>query len=316
VRAVLGAAVLTLAGSLVCAVAHAQPAVTVSVTADGCPDPALLQQKLDPLLGAQTRVAVTSGPLERSAEQHAAVHDLGERYTIELDGLQREFTDPTRDCVERARVAAVFIALNLKTPRARPTLAAAAPAPPEPPPEPPPAPDAERVQLGALLAGQAAYATAIGAGTAGAGAGLWLGRGALRLDFLAGILAPTRIALTPRNGVHGSVDLLRLPLTLSASYLLRTAAVAVGPTLGLDLDVLRLRGVDLFHPETALRVNPGLLVGVDARAQLSAGLALALRLQLDGFPRAYALSVDKLGRLGQTPRLWLGASLGLQWRLR
>lgn len=44
------------------------------------------------------------------------VIDLGDRYVIKVKGRVREYTDESRDCAKRARVAAVFVALTLAPP--------------------------------------------------------------------------------------------------------------------------------------------------------------------------------------------------------
>ena len=44
------------------------------------------------------------------------VTDLGDRFEVAVAGQGGLYTDINRDCVERARIAAVFIALVLTTP--------------------------------------------------------------------------------------------------------------------------------------------------------------------------------------------------------
>ena len=48
--------------------------------------------------------------------QQIEIVDLGERYVITVKERTREYTDETRDCGKRARVAAVFVALTLAPP--------------------------------------------------------------------------------------------------------------------------------------------------------------------------------------------------------
>jgi hypothetical protein len=291
---------------LVCVSAHAQASlVLVRVTPNACPDAALLQQKLSPLATGDGGFVVSGDAFDRAGQERATVRDLGGSYVIEIDGLRRELVDGARDCVERARVAAVLIALNSK----QATPPKVVPAPETPAPLEPP-----RLRLGMLLFGEGAYASETARAAPGVGAGVWLQHRGLRLALTTAVVASTAVDLEPTGAVRGSVALMRLPLVLSASYLWSAGRLQLGPTLGLDVDVLRLRGVDVVRPQTALRVNPGVLVGADANVRLTSALSGVLRLGLDVFPRAYNLSVDPIGRLGRTPRLWLGAELGLAWR--
>src|SRR5215470_11477783 len=39
------------------------------------------------------------------------VNDLGDRFRVSAAGHVREYDDPTHDCAERARIAAVYVAL-------------------------------------------------------------------------------------------------------------------------------------------------------------------------------------------------------------
>jgi hypothetical protein len=289
------------------------PDVQVQLAADACPSPALLRQKLQPLLGEDATLAIDAAPEDRVGAVQASLRDLGDRYALEVEGLSREVGDRARDCIERARVAAVFIALNVNPPPE------AAPSPPDAaeaePVEPRPEDGEQAMRWGVRFSGEAAYAAAIDAGAFGAGAGVWLGLGTLRLEAGAGALSPAQVQLDARADIRGSVGVMRIPLTASASYLLRAGPLAFGPALGLALDLLRLRGEGLERPQTELRVNPGAFAAADAHMRLTPALSTALRVALSAFPRAYDLSVDPEGRLARTPRLWLSASLGLAWQV-
>ncbi len=300
--------------------AHGQSgaaSVRLQVGGDACPGAAVLRQKLQPLLGDGAELTVEPDSIVAApGPGHAVVVDLGDRYAIEVGGLRRELPDPARDCIERARVAAVFIALNVK---AQPV---AERPPPEPEPREPETPEAEPsleergMRWGVRLSGEASYALAIDRSALGAGAGVWLGAGAFHFDAGAGALSPAEVELEARDGASGSVALMRIPLTFSASYLLRVGAVAFGPVLGLGVDLLRLRGQDVTRPQTELRINPGALAAVDAHLRFTPELSVLLRVGVSAFPRAYDLSVDPQGRLGSTPRAWLSGSLGVQWQVR
>ena len=294
----------------------------MQVRADACPSASLLEQKLLPLLPGMTLAFEVPPAAQPSpdAGRSASVNDAGERYTIEVAGLSREVEDPARDCLERARVAAVFIALNL-APKAEATPAPA-PAPPEEPDEADePAESSETtseldeppgLQLGLRLFGDGAYATAIDRGAFGGGLGAWLGQGGWRVALTVGALSPVRVSFEPADG---AVSVLRIPIVASADWVLRFGRLELGPSAGLALDVLHLRGVELRRPQTELRLDPGLSLAAHVGLRLASAVVLRLRLHAEAFARAYELRVDPLGPLAHTPRLWLGASLGLDWRL-
>ena len=109
---------------------------------------------------------------------------------------------------------------------------------------------------------------------------------------------------------------MRFPSRLTASYLFSIGRYSFGPTVGFDLDLLRIRGRGVARPRTSLRIDPGLLLAVETHLQLGAAWSLGLRLGLDAYARAYDLAVSPTGSLGKTPRLWLAGSLGMAWRFR
>jgi hypothetical protein len=273
--------------------ASAEPApVHVQLAAAACPNPRQLEDKLEPLLDAELDIS------ESDTKADAAVIDQGTSFTVEVAGVEREFKDGARDCVERARQAAVFIALNLK-----PSAAV----------EPADSENAEAARLGLEMSGQLAYSGASRAVDPGAGGGIWLEYGSLRFVFSASWLLASEIAVQSAE-VAGAVRLTRIPLALSVSYQLHAGALALGPTLGVALDVLRLRGVDLERAQTQLRVNVGLIAALDAELQLSPTLSVIARAGLSAFPRSYRFSIIPLGSAGETPKLWFAASLGVSWQ--
>jgi hypothetical protein len=137
----------------------------------------------------------------------------------------------------------------------------------------------------------------------------------VRVAFTASLLSPVEVELEPSGDLTGSVALLRVPLAIDASFVLELGRLELGPSLGLVADVLHLRGRDVPRAQTELRVNPGLALHAEARVWLGGAAFLLVRAGATGYPRAYELAVDPLGRLGRTPRIWLGANLGLDWRL-
>ena len=99
---------LGLALLLVCAAtARAERVPVVVLPAGGCPDQAAVDAELERLL-----------PLPPPSAHATAlvVADLGDRFAVAAFGAQRIFVDPGRDCGERARTAAVAIAVTLAPP--------------------------------------------------------------------------------------------------------------------------------------------------------------------------------------------------------
>lgn len=303
-----------IAGALLCAHAgalHAQAPeeLHVAVEDGACPDAEKLRDALSPLLEQGVALVFEATP---STTRRASVIDSGDRYAIEIDGARRDVDDARRDCVERARVAAVFMALNMQAQPAPQPVPPSEPEPEprEPEPEAPPMPPG----FGATAFVLAEHATEVDRTAFGGGASLFYATEPFRFELSAGVLAPIELRLEPRGDVRGRVQLTRVPLALTASYLLRLGAFELGPVLGLALDVLHLRGQGVERPQSELRVSPGLLLGAGAQLRLTPRIGLVLELQMRAFPRAYRLTVEPTGALGETPRLWLSGQLGVQAR--
>jgi hypothetical protein len=273
--------------------ASAEPApLHVQLIAAACPSPSELEDKLEPLLDRELEVSGSDPKAD------VVIVDHGVSFTVEIAGVARKFADPTRDCVERARQAAVFIAVNLKPSAAE---------------EQPESEAGDSIHLGLQLLGELAYAGSQQRLAPGPSAGLWLESGSLRFVFSGSVLFASPIELQSA-AVAGSVGLTRIPLAVTAGYLLRAGRFAIAPTFGIAADVLRLRSDDLARAKTQLRANLGLIAALDAQLRLSRALSAVTRIGLSAFPRAYALSIDPLGPAGRTPKLWLDASLGVSWQ--
>jgi len=286
-----------------------------------------------------------------SATRRARVIDAGARYVIEIDGARRQIDDARRDCMERARVSAVFIALNLRA--SEPTKTAGAPgthhggraaaASGEPAPRERAESEPERRDddaqdddaddvdeavdgrtrpdrpvlprgFGLSLFGLAERSTDAAQTAWGAGAGAFIGLWPFRFELSAGVLSSVTLQLQPRDDIRGRVQLTRAPLSLTTSYLLRVGAFQLGPTLGLSLDLLHIQGERVERRQSEWRLGLGALLAGDAHLWISSHAGLLLRLQMRFFPRAYRLAVDSVGSLGETPSVWLSAQLGGQWR--
>lgn len=281
----------------------------VAVADDACPNDGQLEQALAPLLEEDVVLVFEATP---STTRRASVSDDGEQYAIEIDGERRELSDLRRDCVERARVAAVFIALNMRAPAPEPKPEPEPEPEPEEPeqPEPPPLPPG----FGALAFGLAEHSTDADRTAFGGGAGVFYVVAPFRFELSAAITAPLELELTPSADVRGRVELMRVPLALTASYLLRLGAVELGPAVGLALDVLHIEGQGVERPQTELRLGAGILLAAEAHLWLTPRIGLLTRAQMRAFPKAYRLAVDPEGTLGETPRVWLSGLLGVEAR--
>ncbi len=104
-RRVLGFA-LGAAGN-VCSFLYSHP-LRAGEPVEPCPSRESIGSAIDSLLGKPLLSADDLKLIE--------VVDLGDRYIIKVKESAREYTDESRDCAKRARVAAVFVALTLAPP--------------------------------------------------------------------------------------------------------------------------------------------------------------------------------------------------------
>jgi hypothetical protein len=302
------------------------PPLPVVEATGACPGADAVRAALLPLAGQV-------GP--QPAGMAAHVTDLGSRFQIAAAGQSGLFIDAGRDCAERARVAAVFIALALNPP----TLQARAPVPPAAAPAPAsgaaavaaPAAVRDGADLARAMAPVATpppsrrwFALAVvarldGASTDGAGAvdvgggpevRAAAGRGAFGAAAGASLLSPTTKAF-------GSVPVRerRFPFSLSATARhALPARLAIAGDLGVALVPFTLQGQQLGAPAPATRLDVGAHVAVALRLPPVWGwVAPVFDVHADYFPRTYELSVNPLGTIGSSSHLWLGASLGLSF---
>lgn len=249
----------------------------------------------------------------------AVVEDLGESYRIGVATASREVRDPARKCLERARVAAVFLALNLP---------AAGSAEPEPPPRPLPEPrrivdEGAASTEPALLRAARAFevrpfvlaeaASGASATSTGVGVGASLRFGALAVSLLGALTTST----TPyqATGQPPRFELRRVPFSLLLGWEASLGMLGLGAEAGPAVDVLRFDGKAVPNPERALRANLGLRLNAVVRVRASRRLAAELLPVISWFPRTYLVQVEPSNLLAETPRLWLGVTLGLNYEI-
>jgi hypothetical protein len=270
-----------------------------------CPNHKLVVSELSPLLRGYELNDV-------APELVAEVEDLGESYRVTVAGASREVRDPARQCLERARVAAVFFALNLPVP-----------APTEPSLPPPVAPERDvprdvprpRVVRAFELRPFADAESAWGAGAASTGLGLGA---SLRLGSMAiTLLGAATTSTTPYqpNGAPPRFELQRLPFAALLGWEAGLGMLGLGVELGPALDLLRFDGKAVPNPDRTLRVNPGVRLNAVLRVRASRRLAAELLPVVSWYPRSYLVRVEPSQLLAETPRLWLGVTLGLNYQV-
>ena len=284
------------------AAAAASP-VPVAVTG-ACPSAEAVTAALGSALGNEATTSVADAP---------RVSDQGDRFSVAVRGQTRQFVDAARDCDERARAAAVFIALALNPP--------VVPPPPAPgvrdgaaqqvvvPASPAPTPTAERwidSAAAARLDGGPASDTSAAIGFEARAAVGW---GWLGVAATAGVLAPTESTF-PSVTVRQQ----RFPLSVAvtAQYGIGRR-LAVAGAVGAALVPLTVRGEGLDGGSQSTRLDAGVRLAVELRIRATPRLAPFVDLHAEIFPRAYQLDVDPIGTVGSTGRLWLGVSAGLSF---
>ena len=291
-------ALFSAAAASLAAAAASQP---IAVTGD-CPSAGAVTAALGSALGADAR---------RAGPDIPRVSDLGDRFSVSAFGQVQQYADPARDCEERARAAAVFIALALNPPvlpqGPPPAPAATVEAPPLPaiPPE-----SARWLDLAAAArldgAPSSEAGPAIGFELRAAAGRRWLG-----LAATAGILAPIESRVSSIT-----VRQQRFPLSVSV-----TARRGLSPRLtlagavGAALVPFTLRGEALASGQPATRLDAGLRLAVELRVRATPQLLPFLELHAELYPRGYQLEVAPLGNIGSTGRFWLGVSVGLAFEV-
>jgi hypothetical protein len=315
--------------------AGAAPPVTIAGPVESCPTPAAVAEALGAVVPAVAVAVAPAGARPASAR----IEDLGERYRVSVGAAERVVDDPGRDCRERARVAAIFVALTLFPPSAgapatgpasRPATAPAF-QPAAPAPTPPPAPRAAggtEVDLPGPAAGVAARAArprtawrgevavaplvlfAPGAaGPAATASGeVRLRGGTRRLGLALGaeVDADRDVTLT-----RGSARLSRYVFDLGGYAAWTRGRVGLVGDLGVALATLTARGQGVGGDASSTGRSVGVRAAAGARLWLTRRIGLGADAALVAMPRRIDLVAPPLGSLGAVPRLWVGVGLGL-----
>jgi hypothetical protein len=283
------------------------PAVSVSAAATpaaGCPTREAVAAALFP---AVANLRPGRDPLPPDFR----IVDLGDAFEITAGGQVQRYADAPRDCLARARVAAVFVALAVNPPSIQ-----SPPPPPVPAAQAPPTPVRERSWLSVGLAARIDDALGGGSATAGgttAGGELEVavGRGAFGLVASAGLVTSTESTIDAvRVGQH------RFPCSLSATVRRRaTARLELRGELGASLTPFTLHGQGLETALPVTRFDAGARAAIELRLLMRA-LVPFVSLHAEYFPRTYEISVAPLGDIGATAPFQIGLSLGAAFDAR
>lgn len=316
VRLALGVTAVLLALGRYAAAEPEPRRVAVVAPAEGCPSAAQVMAALDRYLPGHALVAADVPDPEAWATAVVADEDTG--YRVTCAGKEKRFSDVARRCGERARTAAVFVALLLRPPRAdgdAPGDPGAAVTPAPSPPLAVAAPPPDEPARAGFLDLEAAGVVAV----APAGPVLVCG-GALRLAggwrVVGAALGATGLSPAAIDVGGGRARAVRIPLDLDLRLsLFRGRRAELTADLGLALDVIHASGLDLPANRSGVAVAPGLRLAAGLRVPLTRRLLALIALEALLHPGTTRLVVGGEGA-AELPALWLGASLGVAARLR
>lgn len=261
-----------------------------------CPSGPAVTAALLPVIG---NVSVPANAAPR-------VSDLGDRFEAAAAGQSGLYLDAGRDCAERARVAAVFIALALNPPTFQ-SPAGRSPAAPKP------------VRHTWFQAAAAARLDGASAGNSppatvlvwGAELGLAAGYGLFGGAVAVGALQSS-VARFSRFNPTVAVREQRFPFAVALRFqgdLPRR--LRLGAELGAALVVATFKAEDLQMTTSAVRLDVGLRGAIQLRLPVALGhFAPFVGLHAEYFPKPYKLDVDPIGTVGSSSQFWLGATAG------
>ena len=222
---------------------------------------------------------------EQASAAPVSIRDNGASYRVAVRDAAITLDDPTRDCAARARHAAAFAADELRT---HPQVFG------------PPRWTLEKGLVYEIAPGMSGDSSSWGAEFRGA-----YGPGAWSLVGCAGARGPVTMSFPG----GWKAELLRFPLDAGARYTVYRWRLRPWVDLGPSLTVNGILGENLVNTDREWRVGLGgtAMVGATLPVWKLIGVAAAIAVRWE--PRAYRLDVDPEGRVGETPKWWLGLSL-------
>jgi hypothetical protein len=232
------------------------------------------------------------------------IHDQGPTWTIEVLGHASTYSDPSRDCAERGRVAVVFAALILEPLEG--DLPAGLSGRDE---KKAPAREVGPYSLAVAplfvwTAGAQGHSTPVGLGGQAR-----LGVSGRRFGFSFGGEAAAFSKLD--LGRYGA-SFSRAAFDLSARVSWRMGWLGLSADLGPYLAFLRVSGSGLSEGATSTHADAGARGAILARL-LPLRLSPFVALQAHAGIRQFDLAVDPSGNIGRAPLVWVGLLLGGVW---
>lgn len=304
-------------------VARAEGPQQLSIAAAGaCPSAEEVTEEL--------RLLMPDAKLDLSpdvVDSDVVVSDRGTGFTVKVRGQRRRFRDLKRDCTERARHVAVFTVLVVDPlhvpmpavndaeeepePPPKPAKPAALPAPSPKPAEPYPRGARFDLSLGPLA--QVALKPNADSATQAGGLGLRLRYGQ-RVGITLGVagLLPTSL-----HFAQADARAFWMPMDLGLSLSRRMSNWEVAMDLGATAALLLVEGEGqgLDTTQQASRLEVGGRLGAQVRYWASEHAGICGGMFGSWFPKPYSLQVEGIGVVGETPKAWIGGSLGAVIRL-
>jgi hypothetical protein len=248
----------------------------------------------------------------------ASVADRGAAYVVAVGDRTKTYSDVDRNCDQRARIAAAFIALaidpDVKPPEEEhptPPAPVATPAPEDRVAEAAPA----RVSTWARVDGVGAFevSSPLGLGSPGFALEVAAGRGAWGAWAACAWIGGTTMRLAAAGE---SVRLDRFPCAIGpAARLFVTRGLEAEVKAGVALGAIRAAGEGFTTEYSSERLEVGTRVAIDAalRQFPSAHLVPVAGLEVTYYPAPYHLGMAPGGIVASTPSVWAGVTAGLRW---
>ncbi|HEY3801294.1 MAG TPA: hypothetical protein VGL61_01755 [Kofleriaceae bacterium] len=293
------------------AAADAPPVVAIAGDAGTCPTASDVAAALTAIF-PNLETATPDDP----AALHVELSPQGEGFHVRAGDVERDFTGG--DCAERARKAAVFVALVLAPPTVEvppDPVAAPSAAPGETsaraavalPPVGPAAPSGPPwLQLDVAAAIETAPRDANNLVAGGGELGVFIGGARVGAIATLSGLAPTDMQV----GTTGA-QLTRTPAAFGIRGRARSGRVGFAADAALTTALLTVRGLDPSYGAQSERFELGARVGARIEVWPWSRIAVFAAARLDIVPDTYELALPGAGMVGATPGWWIGGVIGV-----
>lgn len=274
-----------------------------------CPDPRTVWLALSALIGPE-KLEDRLRTLPDTGGPRVTVADLGTAFRVHAGGQSREYRDESRDCANRARLAALFVALTIDSVE-QTAVAKVGPSLPVPPivrapvngpVDSPPRQRSVHLEMG--VDGQVGVPS-----TAAPGGLLRVTWGTGRLVMLGGLRATL-----PMDATMAGVRVRQWRAAVDVAARVRWSEDRpVSPFAELGLVTARLfaRAPDLATSDERTGTELGILAGAGMSFRRRTWGAPFLLLEAEIDPDPPTFSALPIGSLGRTPYVWLSATAGL-----